>query len=306
MALPATTGRPTPDGILRSAKLLRALGPRGADVWAELPQEYARQISDVLETLADDPSGEEHAAQTLLDASLSDKTENRNRTVWSRLANADRGQLVSILEGEHPQLIAFVLGRLPPLKAADIVRHLPSMVAIDVLQRMLHTEAPHPEALKAIETVMEERVNASTGEADGREAALARIFEELDPQASQTLLSALQTAEPESGGRIETLMFGFEDLANLPPAGIQTLLTRIDRKTLTLALSSADEDVSNAIFANMTSRARDMLKEEMATIATGSIAQADQARTEMVRLARALIASGDILTAAPAPDDLIE
>lgn len=306
MALPAPAGKATSDGIVRSARLLRALGPRGADVWAELPPEDARRISAVMDSLPDDAADEDLAARALLSDSQIQAPASDRAAVWVKLQSVSRPQLLSILSGEHPQVVAFILGRLAPTTSAEIVRHLPSIVAIDVLQRMLHTTPPHPAALTAIEEALESRLLSQSAEDQTRETTLARIFDELDPQAGQTLLSALQTAEPEAGRRIQTLMFGFEDLAQLPPAGMQTLLSRTDRRTLTLAMTGANKAVADAVFRNMTSRARDMLKEEMAAIDQADKSKADAARNDMTRLARSLIASGDILGGHSVADDLIE
>ncbi|MEO1405604.1 MAG: FliG C-terminal domain-containing protein [Pseudomonadota bacterium] len=306
MALPAPSTKATADGILRSARLLRALGPRAAEVWAELPPEYAKQISDVLDTLPEDAADEERAASALLSELNPTARVKPASSVWEKLGSVSRDKVLLVLSDEHPQLVALVLGRLPPTQSAEIVRHLPSLVAIDVLQRMLHMNPPHVEAMAAIEQALEDRVRRLDGHTELQENNLARIFDELDPDASKTLLAALQTAEPEAGRRIQTLMFGFEDLAKLPPAGIQTLLSRLERKTLMIAMVGTDNPVSTTIYKNMTNRARDVLKEEIVALGEIDEKTVDAARADMTRLARALIASGDILPGSSGAEDIVE
>ncbi|MEO0881271.1 MAG: FliG C-terminal domain-containing protein [Pseudomonadota bacterium] len=306
MGLPATANKATADGILRSARLLRALGPRAAEVWAELPPQDAERIHHVLETLPENAADEAHAVNALLDELETGRAPSDAGSIWRKLATVSREQLLSLLKDEHPQVVALILGRLTPTQSADIVRHLPSLVAIDVLQRMLHMNPPHGVAMAAIEQALEERLERFDDRIEMRETSLARIFDELDPEASKTLLSALQTAEPAAGRRIQTLMFGFEELVTLPAAGIQTLLSRLDRRTLTLAMVGADDGVATALFQNMTSRARDVLKEEIAALGEIHAAAADAARADMTRLARTLIASGDILPSASGTEDLVE
>ncbi|MEM9263840.1 MAG: FliG C-terminal domain-containing protein, partial [Pseudomonadota bacterium] len=103
-----------------------------------------------------------------------------------------------------------------------------------------------------------------------------------------------------------TLMFGFEDLAKLPPAGIQTLLSRLERKTLMIAMVGTDNPVSTTIYKNMTNRARDVLKEEIVALGEIDEKTVDAARADMTRLARALIASGDILPGSSGAEDIVE
>ncbi|MEM6412432.1 MAG: FliG C-terminal domain-containing protein [Pseudomonadota bacterium] len=306
MALPALANKATADGLIRSARLMRALGAHGAEVWAEIPPEYAARITEVMDTLPDNAEDEARAANALLSELKGDRQDRRENSIWHQVSSVPHGTLISILNDEHPQVVAIILGRLSPAQSADIVRHLPSLVAIDVLQRMLHMSPPHAEAMAAIETALADRLEYRDSHVELHETNLARIFDELDPEASKTLLSALKTAEPDAGRRIQTLMFGFDDLASLPPAGIQTLLSRLERRTLTIAMLGAAVTVSDAVFQNMTSRARDMLKEEMAALGDIEKAISDAARSDMTRLARSLIESGDILLSSSSTEELIE
>jgi len=58
-------------------------------------------------------------------------------------------------------------------------------------------------------------------------------------------------------------MFTFEDLLTVPETGVGELLGQMDKKTLATALRGASEELKNYIFKSMSSRAVEMLKEDM-------------------------------------------
>lgn len=292
------------EGLRRSAQLMRALGASAANVWAELSPQDASLLSQTLDTLPDDPALEDEAARTLLAAPV---TPGHKQPIWNQLSALPPEQLAGLLSGEHPQVIAMSLARIQSAPAARVVRHMPSLLAMDVLQRMLHMGTPHDAALQAVEASFSAKLEAlGPHVATSGEATLARIFDELDEEAGKTLLSALETSEPDASARIKTLMFSFEDLATLSPAGMQTLLSRADRQTLALALKGASGPVADTIFRNMTARARDMLQDEIMSLGAVPRQEVDAARADLTRLTRTLLANGEIRSGASDAEDLVE
>ena len=59
------------------------------------------------------------------------------------------------------------------------------------------------------------------------------------------------------------LLFVFEDVVKLDDRSIQLVLKEVDQKDLALALRGVAEDVAPRIFANMSERGAELLKEEM-------------------------------------------
>ena len=62
---------------------------------------------------------------------------------------------------------------------------------------------------------------------------------------------------------IRNLMFTFEDLVTIPPASMREIVAAADKRQLALALRGAQEDLRAHVFSAMSSRAADMLKEDM-------------------------------------------
>jgi len=279
------------DGLTRSARLLRAIGPNAAPIWAKLSAADSAALRKVMDHLPPDETANAAAAQALLDQA----TNHGALPIWQKLSALPASQLYAMLEPEHPQLIALTLARLTPQAAARLLDCLPHTLAEKCLHLILRMGRPHPHAIAAIEDLFEAELGlAETGTPLNGDVAIAKIFDILPAEQSDQLLKALQARNPDAGEQVRKLMFRFEDIAGLAPAGLQTLLSRIDRATLTLALKGAKGPVATAVFRNMTARARDVLVEEIAAIGPVRRADVDAARTDLIILARHLIEIGDI------------
>jgi flagellar motor switch protein FliG len=104
---------------------------------------------------------------------------------------------------------------------------------------------------------------------------------------------------------IRNLMFTFEDLLGVPEAGIRELLGQLDKKTLALALRGATEELKNLIFKSMSSRAVDMLKEDMEVLGAVRSKDVHAAQREIVEVARRLEAEGKLVLSAESQEEYV-
>lgn len=309
MSVPALSTPPPPaTGLRRSALLMRALGARAAAVWSQLSPIEAERLSQAMQTLPEDDQAEQNAVRTYVTSMRARPqiTAAKPDSVWQRLSNKDGSAIAGMIEGESPQVIALILSRLTPDAAADTVRALPRAIATEALKRLLSLGPVHPAAVTALERALSAGLaQDQPTELKGGHEHVARIFDQLDSKSEETLLTSLNTAEPGAREKIRALMFTFADLASLDAASMQTILGRVDRAVLTLALKDAPDAVAQTFFSSMTQRAGDLLREEME--ATGPIrrSEIDTARAEILAIARTLVNRGDILLR-DADDELVE
>ena len=278
-------------GLARSARLMRALGPDAAAIWAELDPQEAAALSAAMDRLGDDPAGEADALRRFAEAQRAPAASG----VWADLSALDTSLLAGLVRNERAQIVALVLSRLTGDAAAKLLRALPPTLSIDAMQRLLHIGEVHPVAMASLEQHLKGRVTALSK--DGAQAGaerIAKIFDRLDPRAGTLFLSALDKAEPGTGEKVRSLMFTFDDLATLDAGGMQTLLAAVDRAVLVTALKGAKETTAAAFFANVTQRAGDLLREEIAALGPLRRSDVDVARAELVDLARQLIGRGEI------------
>tara|TARA_R110002020_G_scaffold105961_2_gene246869 strand:+ start:115775 stop:116713 length:939 start_codon:yes stop_codon:yes gene_type:complete len=284
------------DGLARSARLMRALGPEAAGIWAELDPKEARALTAAMDALDDNMDGEAEVSRDFLDAHRRlGPVAKTTGSVWSRLSALDTGALAKLFADEHPQTLALVLSKLQGDASARLLRALSPRVAIDAMHRLLHLGPIHPGAAASLESHIAQQMDSLQGNAhQGGHERVARIFDRLDSRLEKSFLAALDTAEPGAGEKVRALMFTFDDLAHLDAAGLQTLLASSDRSTLVIALKGAREETAAAFFKNMTRRAGDLLRDEITAQGAVRRSEVEAARQALVSLARELKAQGDI------------
>jgi len=307
MTLPARSAAPMKSGLERSALLMRALGARAAAVWSQLSPQEAERLSQAMQSLPEDGQGEQRAVQSYVATMASPHAKPTTAmSIWDRLSTSNGAVVTDLIQGESPQVIALILSRLAPETAATAVRTLPRSLATEALKRMLSLGDVHPSAIRGLEMALEARLeHAQPSHLSRGHEQVARIFDRLDSASEQSLMSSLDSAEPGAGEKIRAFMFTFEDLANLDAASLQTILGSVDRAVLTVALKGAPPPVAEAFFANITQRAGDLLRDEIASTGPIRRSEIDAARGEIIEVARALVKRGDILTQ-DASDELIE
>ena len=134
---------------------------------------------------------------------------------------------------------------------------------------------------------------------------VADLLNRLDPVSSKAILETIEKDDPEIALGIRNLMFTFQDLLGVPDVGIRELLGQLDKKTLAMALRGAPEELKNYIFKSMSSRAADMLKEDMEVLGPVRSRVVLRAQQEAVAIARKLEAEGKISLGGEAEDEYV-
>ncbi|UTW54535.1 flagellar motor switch protein FliG [Kordiimonas sp. SCSIO 12610] len=219
------------------------------------------------------------------------------RTMWDKLGNVNEVVLASYLKNEYPQTVAVVLQKIKAEHAARVLSVLPEDFSMEVIMRMLRMEAVQKDILDKVEqTLRIEFMNnlARTSRRDSHET-IAEIFNFLDRSSEARFLSALEDRNRDSAEKIRALMFTFEDLANLDPQGVQTLLRNVDKDKLALGMKGASDTLRDLFFSNMSERAAKILREDMEAMGPVRLRDVDEAQMEMVSKAKDLAESGEIL-----------
>src|SRR5579883_3373695 len=230
------------------------------------------------------------------------------RNMWEKLSNVQEEVLANYLKNEYPQTIAVVLSKLKPEHAARVLAILPEDMALDVVNRMLKMEAVQKEVIERVEQTLRVEFMSNLSQTRRRDAheVMAEIFNNFDRQTETRFITALEEENRESAERIKALMFTFDDLIKLDSASAQTLMRNVDKDKLGVALKSANEEVRNFFFGNMSSRAAKMLQDDMGAMGPVRLRDVDEAQALLVNLAKDLAAKGEImLTKNRADDELV-
>ena len=246
--------------------------------------------------------GEEGAKELLRQVSLS---AEMNAGKLDSLRKADPQQLAKFIEGEHPQTIALILAHLEAKQASTLLMRLPEELRSEAIKRLAQLRQFSPEMAQRVSLVLHKRLE-SLGEQSRRAYAglrgVADVMNRLEMNTTKTILEGIEKEDPKLALSIRNLMFTFEDLLTLPEAGIRELLGHMDKKTLATALRGASEQVKSYIFKSMSSRAVEMLKEDMEVLGPVKSREIQKAQLEAVAVARKLEAEGK-LTLTPEGED---
>ncbi|MBZ5655241.1 MAG: flagellar motor switch protein FliG [Acidobacteriia bacterium] len=224
------------------------------------------------------------------------------------LQKADPQQLAKFLETEHPQTIALILAHLHARQASALLLRLPEEIRAETIKRLAQLRQFSPEVAQKVSLSLHKRLE-SLGEQSRRAYAgikgAADLLNQLDPNASKSILESIEQEDPKMALGIRNLMFTFEDLLGVPETGIRELLGQLDKKTLAMALRGASEELKNLIFKSMSTRAVDMLKEDMEVLGPVRTKDVHQAQHEIVEMARKLEAEGKLVLSAEAQDEYV-
>jgi len=325
-------------GVERAAILLLTLGDQASPLMEALDDDELREISSVMSGLGAVPP---HIVEQVVAEFMSrlsqagfvlgsfEQTERMllgifppdrvttimeelrgpaGRNVWDKLSHVNEKLLAGYLVNEYPQTVAVVLSRLPATSASKILAELPHDFAVEVINRMLTLDTVSRDVLQGVEnTLRGEFINSltRTTRRDSHEA-MAEIFNHLDRSSEAKFFARLDERQQTSAEKIRALMFVFEDLNKLDPAGVQTLLRQCDKADLALALKSASEPLRALFFSNMSERGAKLLREDMQAMGPVRARDVDAAQMRLVTLTKELAARGELMLASSnAEDELI-
>ncbi len=214
------------------------------------------------------------------------------------LQKADPQTLAKFVQGEHPQTIAMVLAQLGGKAAAGLLVLLPDALRGKTVRRLAEMQQFSPEMAQKISYVLNKKVQG-LGEQSRRSyggvKTAAELLNRIDSTTSKEILQIVESEDAKLALTIRNNMFTFEDLISLPETGIRDLLTVVDKKSLATSLKGAAEDLKNHIFKTMSSRAVEMLKEDMEAMGPVRSQAVIQAQQEVVAAARQLEAQGKLV-----------
>lgn len=216
---------------------------------------------------------------------------------FDALKKTDPQQLLKLFQNEHPQTIAVVLAYLDASMAADVIRQMPDEVRTDVMLRLANLQTVSHDVVKRISHVFNQKltsVGSISRTSVGGIRSVAEICNRLDRDAMRGLLEQIEGSSPELSLEIRNLMVTFEDILLIDDPGIREIIQRVDKKVLALALKGVVEELQERFFTNMSSRAVEMMKEEMDFMGPVKLSEVNGAQREIVEVLRELDEQGVI------------
>ena len=249
--------------------------------------------SSYLKTVLNKALGNNRAA-TLLE-SIFEPSETA--TGIERLNHLEAGEVVELIRDEHPQIIATLLVHMDRDKAAAVLEKLPERVRDDAVMRIATFGGVQPAALKELTDVLN---NMLSGEGTKRSRlggvrAAAEIVNLINSAQEESVIKHLRAHDEQLAQKIVDEMFLFEKLLLIEDRGIQLLLKEVESESLIIALKGSPQEMRDKFFKNMSTRAADMLREDIEMRGPVRISQVEAEQKSILQVVRRLADSGELV-----------
>ncbi|MFQ5713233.1 MAG: flagellar motor switch protein FliG [Candidatus Scalinduaceae bacterium] len=227
------------------------------------------------------------------------KDHRPNIIPFGSFKNLTNEEITSIITGEHPQLIALVLSYLDSQQSAEIISAMPEEERADVINRMVTASAPPIQVIKQLDDRLEAKVHSLGGRLDTPDErkfrTIAEILNRTDTATEKTIMQRIREEDPKVAEEIKALMFVFEDIAVVERKALMRVLGETKIPTIAMALKTASDEVREKIFANMSKRMGEMVREELELLGPKPLAEVEMAQKEIVDSLVKLEAQGEVI-----------
>ena len=236
--------------------------------------------------------GEEKASSMIDRILLGGHTKGLESLKWM-----DTRAIVELVRYEHPQIIAIVLSYLDSDQSAEVLSLLPENTRADLLMRVATMDGIQPAAMKELNEMLELQLRGGVG---GQQSSLggikcaAEILNYVDRSVEAKINEQITEADADLATKIQDLMFTFENIADIDDRGIQALLREVSTDNLVLAMKGCDDTIKDKIFKNMSSRAAEMLREDLESKGPVKLSEVEGAQKEILGIARCMADEGTI------------
>ena len=224
------------------------------------------------------------------------------------LNKADVKSLYSALQNERPQTMALVLSYVDPDKAAGVIDQLEPRKQLQVVEAIATMESASPTAIKIIEAEMERKFSSiitSSNVKVGGIDYVASIMNNLDRSSEKAIFDGLGAKNADLADEIRKRMFVFEDIVTMDDRSVQRVLRDCDPRDLVLALKTANAEVSNKLFTNMSSRMAESIRDDLEVTTNVRIKDVEDAQQRIVGVIRDLEERNEVVILKGGKDDII-
>ncbi len=235
----------------------------------------------------------EDKADMLLDRIL----QGRDVSGIESLKWMDPGSIAELLRNEHPQIVASILVHLERDHASEVIRNFVERTRNDVMLRIATLDGIQPQALQELNEALSkvlaggEKLKKATL---GGTKATAEILNFLGSQLETTVIESVRENDPDLAQKILDQMFTFDNVLDIDDRGIQALLREVQSESLIVALKGAEQALRDKILKNMSSRAAEMLKEDLEAKGPVRVSEVEAEQREILKIVRRLADEGQI------------
>ena len=247
-------------------------------------------------------------ARSVLEKAFGESTarnllEKVSKTLQSKPFNffmkGDPKSLLSLLQGERPQVIALIMSYMEPEQAAQVLEQLPKEKRIPTLEGMANMDRVSPEAIAIVEEEMKRKFAAIITSEDNMNLGgidyVADVMNHVDRSSEKQIFDDLDKTDPELSQSIRDKMFVFENIIDMDARSVQRFIRDCDSKDIVYALKTASPEMKQVFFTNMSKRMAENIREDLDITTNVRLKDVEEAQQRIVNLIRRLEAEGQVI-----------
>lgn len=196
-------------------------------------------------------------------------------------------QIAQALGSEQSRTTAMLLSSLPAKLTGDILNLLKldyQKLVMKELTKEQHAPAILVDRIARATFLRARQFSAEPPDTRNHADRVAEVLRSVPKAGRRNMLAAIEEQDPDLAKSLLTRIYRFDDISALNKTVIQRILGEVDSTNLTTALFGADERVKDAIFANLSKRARQTIEEEMQFMTNVSESRIQQARDSIAEV----------------------
>ncbi|BCM25477.1 flagellar motor switch protein FliG [Methyloradius palustris] len=327
-------------GIMKSAVLMLALGEdEAAEVMKYLsPREVQKlgtamagmnsvgheQLQEVIDEFLDEADKKSSVAldsddyiRSVLTKALGDDKasgllnrilQNKDSSGIESLKWMDSQTVAEFIKNEHPQIIATILVHLESDQASDVLGHFTDRLRQDVMLRIATLDGVKPAALRELNDVLAKLLTGNESlkkQQMGGVKTAADIMNYMSGENESSLMEGLKSYDEDMAQKIMDEMFVFDNILEIDDKGIQVMLREVQSETLIVALKGATIEIREKIFKNMSTRAAEMMKEDLETKGPVRLSEVESQQKQILQIVRRLADEGQIMLGGKGDDTFV-
>lgn len=217
----------------------------------------------------------------------------------------DAQSVADLVRNEHPQIIATVLVHLERDQASEVLDHFTERLRNDVVLRIATLDGVQPAALRELNEVLTKLLTGNENlkkKPMGGIRTAAEILNYFSGENEASVMANLKSYDNDMAQRIMDEMFVFENILDIEDRGIQLLLREVQSETLITALKGAAPDLREKFFKNMSSRAGEMMREDLESKGPVRLSEVEANQKEILQIVRRLADEGQLVLGGKAED----
>lgn len=230
-------------------------------------------------------------------------------TVFDEFQDTKITQIANFIQNEHPQVAALIFSQLQMDKAAEILIHLEPDMQAEIMYRLASMDKISSEVIEEIEEVIKEHMGGMDALGDrvkSGTATVAQILNEAEITVERHVLDSITERDNKMADEIKEQMFLFEDIIYFDDRTVQLIINEMEKADLVMGLKGVEEELANKFLSNMSSRAADMLKEDMEALGPVPLKDVKDAQQSIIKKIKELEEDGQISTRKMEEEEIVE